>query len=75
MGATIADLDQLPDRIKASADRVEALTKQLLNERRTRDALIVAAVDEAGMSQRAVARAAGISQPHLIRILARSSDD
>ena len=74
MGTIVDDLDQLPRRIEASAARYADLTKQAADEREVRDRLIVEAVDEAGMSQRAVARAAGISQPHLIRILAEASE-
>ncbi len=74
VGTIVDDLDQLPDRIRASADRVADLTKQLADEREVRDDLIVQAVDDAGMSQRAVAKAAGVSQPHLIRILAAASE-
>ena len=72
---TIADLDRLPERIKASADHLADLTAQATNERKIRDELIVQAVDEAGLTMAAVSRAAGISQPHIVRILANSSSD
>ena len=74
MSTVLADFNALPDRIKDSAGRVRDLTTQLAHERKTRDALIVAAVDEAGIPQAQVARHAGISQPHVIRILAGASD-
>lgn len=73
MATVIDDLNALPERIKDSAQRVRDLTTQLAHERATRDALIVAAVDEAGIPQAQVARYAGVSQPHVIRILAGSS--
>lgn len=63
----------LPVRINAVADEVRSLEEQLKNARETRDRLIVEAVDEARVPQAQVARAAGLSQPHIIRILAKSS--
>ena len=65
----------LPVRIGNVAEEVRSLEEQLKNARETRDRLIVEAVDEGGMAQARVARAAGLSQPHIIRILARSSGD
>lgn len=73
MPTVLEEYAELPDRIKASAERVEDLTAQLADERRRRDALIVQAIDQAGIPQRQIAAAAHLSQPHLIRILAASS--
>ena len=67
------EFSDLPVRIDAVATNVRELEEQLKNARETRDQLIVEAVDEAGMPQARVARAAGLSQPHIIRILAKSS--
>lgn len=64
----------LPVRIDAVATNVRELEEQLKNARETRDRLIVEAVDEANMPQARVARAAGLSQPHIIRILAKAGD-
>ncbi len=65
----------LPDRIRDAADKLRDLTSQAENERARRDDLIAEAVDHAGMTIAAAARAAGISKPQVIRILSRSSDD
>ena len=67
------ELDSLPERIKAASERVVDLLQLVANEREIRDRLIVEAVDEAGMPQAVVARAAGLSQPQVNRILASSS--
>lgn len=74
MATVLEDFASLPDRIAESASRVADLTQQLADERHRRDELIVAAVDQAGIAQAQVARAAGLSQPHLIRILAAAGD-
>lgn len=71
----LQDLASLPDRITASAQRVRDLTTELRNAREQRDQLIVDARDEAGMKVRDVARAADLSVPQVIRILATSSED
>lgn len=75
MSVVIDELNGLPERIKASADRINDLTTQINNERETRDELIVTAVDEAGIPQRQVARYAGLSPAHVIRILAQAGED
>lgn len=67
------ELGSLPERITASSERLADLLQLAANERETRDRLIVEAVDEAGIPQAAVARAAGLSQPQVNRILATSS--
>lgn len=69
-------LDQLtymPDRLAAAADHVEETHRayQLAVEHRNR--LIIDAVDS-GMPQRLVARAARVSQPHVVRVLSRQDD-
>lgn len=71
----IEELGSLPERIKTSAARLTDLAEQLAAEREIRDQLIVQAVDEAGIPQADVARAANLSQPHIVRILAASSSD
>lgn len=67
------ELGSLPDRIKASSERLADLQQLVANEREIRDRLIVQAVDEAGIPQARVARAGGLSQPQVNRILATSS--
>lgn len=69
------ELGALPERIAASRDRIEDLEQATDTEREIRNQLIVQAVDEAGIPQAQVARAAGLSQPQIIRILAKSSAD
>ncbi|MBB3043936.1 sigma factor-like helix-turn-helix DNA-binding protein [Nocardioides soli] len=71
----VAELDSLPERIKVSSGRITELREQLAAELETRERLIVQAVDEANIPQADVARAAGVSQPHIIRILAKASSD
>lgn len=71
----INELGSLPERIKAAAERVRELTEAVTAERKLRDELIVTAIDEARIPQAAVARAAGLSQPHVVRILAAHGDD
>ncbi|MFT3874792.1 MAG: hypothetical protein QM714_19435 [Nocardioides sp.] len=70
MTTVLEDLDGLPDRLRTSAARIADLNQQLHDETVRRNQLIVQAVDEAGLPQRVVAIAAGISPPHLTRILA-----
>lgn len=65
--------DLLP-RIAAAAAAVRDARDALQLRATQRDQLIVAAVD-AGVSQRAVARAAGMSQTRIIAILAGSQTD
>lgn len=71
----LEELGSLPERIKVSSARVVELREQLAAELETRNRLIVQAVDEAGIPQADVARAAGVKQPHIIRILAGASAD
>lgn len=70
----IQEFGSLPERIKASVERLGDLEAARAAELETRNRLLVEAVDQAGIPQAQVARFAGISQPHLIRILAASSD-
>lgn len=60
--------DLIP-RIVAAAKGVNDSEDELKDRRYIRDSLIVAAVD-AGVSQRAIAEAAGIRQPRVIAIVA-----
>ena len=69
------ELGSLPERIAASSARLIDYQAQVEAERKTRNELIVQAVDHAGISQADVGRAAGISQAHVVRILAGSSAD
>lgn len=71
----VEELDSLPERIKVSSGRITELREQLAAELETRERLIVQAVDEANIPQADVARSAGVSQPHIIRILAKASSD
>jgi DNA invertase Pin-like site-specific DNA recombinase len=75
VSTVIDDLGSLPARIRASADRLRDLKAETDNERKRRDELIVDAVDLGGMTTAAVARAAGVSQPQVIRILSAASSD
>ena len=65
----------LPDRIKACTQRLTDLATETANERARRDELIVEAVDHAGMTAAQAARAAGMTQTHVLRILAAASED
>lgn len=71
----VEELGSLPERISVSAQRIVELKEQLAAELETRNRLIVQAVDEANIPQADVARAAGVKQPHIIRILAGASSD
>lgn len=73
MGNVIEQLGGLPDRIKASAQRLRELEEQVRLEREQRNRLVVEAIDEAGIPQGRVAKHAGLSQPQVLRILAAAS--
>lgn len=60
-------LDFLP-RIEAAADEIDDARALVRAATQRRDQLILDAVD-AGVSQRAVAKAARVGQPRIIRIL------
>lgn len=75
-GATVIDdLANLPERIRASRDRLDGLSEALKKERQQRDELIVEAVDHAGLTAAEAARAAGLTQTQVLRILAAASED
>lgn len=61
-------VEDLEPRLRAARRAVVDAREHLGVELRTRDGLIVAAVDE-GMQQRAVARAAGVSYQRVTAIL------
>jgi len=67
-------LDDLPARLAASATQVESTFAAWKLALRQRDALIVEAVD-AGMRQGVVATTAGVSSPHVTRVLANAGSD
>lgn len=64
----------MPARLRAAADQVEEAKTRYDAAIETRNRLVVAAVDVVGMAHRDIARNAGVSQPHVIRILSRSDD-
>jgi len=64
-------MDDLPGRIKTAGERCEELVLQTKLAREARDQLMVVGVNS-GITQRLVAKLAGLSQPHLTRILAAS---
>ena len=68
-------LSNLPQRIKASAERLSGLAESVRKERQQRDELIVEYVDHAGGQPAQAARAAGITQTQVLRILSGSSED
>lgn len=63
----------MPERLRNAAEQLdECCTREKL-ARITRNKLVIAAVDS-GMAYRTVAKAAGISQPHVVRILSHQDD-
>lgn len=73
--ARVPSLDHLPDKIKEACGRLIELAEQSEKARRERDKLIVAAVDQAGMPIRVVARYASMSPGHIVRIIGNATDD
>jgi hypothetical protein len=71
----IDDLANLPERIRASRDRLDGLTEASKKERQQRNELIVEAVDHGGVSAADAARAAGLTQTQVLRILGDASGD
>lgn len=67
-------LDDLTPRLEAAANAVKDAQIELELAIEARNELIVQAVDE-GLTQKAVAAAAGVSQPHVVRVLAGSEPD
>lgn len=66
----IDELGSLPDRIAQAAERYRDLQEALAAAKKDRDRLIVQGIDHAGMTQAAVARAAGLTQPTITHVLA-----
>lgn len=64
----------LPERLRASAENARDTTTAAKNAVQRRNQLIVAAVDQAGMTQGQVAKATDLTQPSINRILARHGD-
>lgn len=75
MPTVIDEYAALPGRIAAAAQHVEDARTALANELERRDDLIVQAIDQAGMKYAAVAKAAGLTAPQIVRIMSRSSAD
>lgn len=71
----LTDLAALAERLDATAQDVEDCRARLRNAEEARNQLIISASDEAGMKRRDVAKAARVSQTHVIRVLATSSED
>lgn len=67
-------LTDMNPRLEAASSAVRSAREALAAEVELRDRLVVAAIDQ-GMSQRAVAAAAGISVPRVCAILAGSQPD
>lgn len=67
-------LSDLAPRLRAAAATVADATEQLRLARQHRDELVVQAVEE-GMTQKRVAEAAGVSAPHVTRILLSAEPD
>lgn len=70
---TTAALDDLRARLATHADNVESARKAYDLAVEQRNAAVVSAVDEGGMAQGVVARLVRVSQPHIVRILAKAS--
>ena len=68
-------LTPMPERLAAAARAVADADAALSLARQQRDQLVVQAVDVDGISQRAVARAAGVTVGRVCAILARPDDD
>lgn len=67
-------LTDLVPRLESARDAVKDAQVELELALEHRNELIVQAVDE-GLTQKTVATAAGVSQPHVIRVLAASEPD
>lgn len=59
-------------RLAAAADEVEELAEALVLARSRRDDLIVAALDEGGLSYQQIARCTKLSRARIIAIIART---
>jgi hypothetical protein len=73
--ARVPSLDHLPDKIRESCTRLAGLQEDAAKERHERNRLIVAAVDQAGIPIRVVARYAGMSPGHVMRVLGTAEED
>lgn len=71
--ATTAALDDLSARLAHAADQVESSKAAYDLAVEQRNAAVVEAVDAGGMAQGVAARLVRVSQPHVVRILARAS--
>lgn len=67
------ELANMPARLRAAADQVEEARTRERNATEHRNRLVVSAVD-AGMPYREIGRNAGVSQPHVVRILSHQDD-
>jgi hypothetical protein len=68
-------LTPMPERLAAAARAVADANAALQLARQQRDELVVSAIDEEGISQRAVARAAGLTVGRVCAILANPGDE
>lgn len=66
-------LEHMPERIRKAREHLDECRERETAAKIMRNRLVIAAVD-GGMSNRTVAAAAGISQPHVIRILSHQDD-
>lgn len=66
-------IDHMRDRLRAAAEHLDEANQRQRLALATRNRLVIDAVDN-GMAYRAVAKAAGVSQPHVVRILSRQDD-
>ncbi|KAB2809309.1 hypothetical protein F9L07_19915 [Pimelobacter simplex] len=71
----IDDLANLPERIKASVERLAGLEEAIKKERQQRNELVIEYVDHAGGLPSQAARLIGKAQTQVNRILAGSSED
>lgn len=72
--STTALYADLPARLEAAADNARDCYTAWQNSLKTRNRLIVAAVDDAGMSQGQVSKHTKIGQPSINRILGTFDD-
>lgn len=63
-----AAADETARRLEAARNEVQSAQQQLENARIRRNKLIAEAVD-GGLVQKLVAKLAGVSQPHVVRVL------
>lgn len=75
MSRARAVVTPMPERLAAARREVDDAVASLALARKTRNQLVVEAVDSGELSQRAVAAAAGITVPRVSAILGQSDDD